>query len=156
GQQDGGEPFQGPGHAVSPRSAVDRGVSDSGRTIPFRAPEKPDEKTRRGSTALTGPFRMHQTPSTREHAMSAFWTHFLTNGTGEFTPAHPSPPDPPPSEGEALDAFSRVVIDVADRLRPAVVNLRGTGRGGGSGSGILFTPDGFLLTNHHVVRGQRR
>jgi S1-C subfamily serine protease len=57
-------------------------------------------------------------------------------------------------EEEALDAYSRVIVQVAEALRPAVVNLRsGNGRGEGSGSGVLFTPDGFLLTNHHVVRG---
>jgi len=58
-------------------------------------------------------------------------------------------------EAEALDAYSRVVVRVSESLRPAVVNLRG-GRNEGSGSGILFTPDGFLLTNHHVVRGMSR
>ena len=58
--------------------------------------------------------------------------------------------DSRPSDAEALDAFSRVVVDVSESLRPAVVNLR-VGRGGGSG--VLFAPDGFLLTNHHVVRG---
>ncbi|REK06801.1 MAG: PDZ domain-containing protein [Planctomycetota bacterium] len=58
-------------------------------------------------------------------------------------------------DAEALDAFSRVVSGVADALMPAVVNLRAArGRRGGSGSGVLFTPDGFLLTNHHVVQGQ--
>ena len=62
-------------------------------------------------------------------------------------------------EAEALDAYSRVVVRVAETLQPAVVNLRGgkDGRGGeGSGSGVLFTPDGFLLTNHHVIRGMSR
>jgi S1-C subfamily serine protease len=87
--------------------------------------------------------------------MSRFWQHFISNGPDSA--AMPPEPDPFPSESEALDAFSRVVIRVAEELRPAVVNLRGTrGRGEGGGSGILFTPDGFLLTNHHVVNGQRR
>jgi S1-C subfamily serine protease len=63
------------------------------------------------------------------------------------------PGDDPPPESEVLDAFSRAVVSVADRLRPAVVNL-GVPRGG-SGSGVLFAPDGFLITNHHVVRGSR-
>ena len=62
------------------------------------------------------------------------------------------------NEQEALDAYSRVIVTVAETLGPAVVNLRGVAseggrRPGGSGSGFLFTPDGFLLTNHHVVRG---
>jgi len=65
------------------------------------------------------------------------------------------------SEREALDAYSRVIVTVAETLGPAVVNLRAVaGEGGrrsvGSGSGFLFTPDGFLLTNHHVVRGASR
>ena len=46
-----------------------------------------------------------------------------------------------PSDDEALDAYSSVVVRVAERLRPAVVNLRsGRGRREGSGSGVLFTP----------------
>jgi S1-C subfamily serine protease len=66
-----------------------------------------------------------------------------------------------PTEREALDAYSRVIVEVAEALGPAVVNLRaeareGSRRPGGSGSGFLFTPDGFLLTNHHVVRGSSR
>jgi S1-C subfamily serine protease len=87
--------------------------------------------------------------------MSRFWQHFITDGGSSLS--GPSPIDPEREEAEALDAYSRVVVRVAEMLRPAVVNLRGQrGRHDGSGSGILFTPDGFLLTNHHVVRGQER
>jgi S1-C subfamily serine protease len=58
-------------------------------------------------------------------------------------------------DAEALDAFSSVVVSVADRVMPTVVNIRAPrGQRGGSGSGVLFTPDGFLLTNHHVVQDQ--
>jgi S1-C subfamily serine protease len=83
-----------------------------------------------------------------------FWQHFISNGFGSLP--EPQPSDPLPPEEEALDAFSRVVVQVADRIRPAVVNLRGRGGRQGSGSGVLFTPDGFLLTNHHVVGGGQR
>jgi len=91
--------------------------------------------------------------------MSRFWRHFITNGAegSEWNADAQPPAQPIPTESEALDAFSRVVVHVAEVLRPAVVNLRGErGRGGGSGSGILFTPDGFLLTNHHVVHNTRQ
>jgi len=86
--------------------------------------------------------------------MSRFWQHFISNGF-ESLP-EPQPLRPQPNDDEALDAFSRVVVQVAETIGPAVVNLRsGRGRGQGSGSGILFTPDGFLLTNHHVIQGSR-
>src|SRR5262249_52596734 len=87
--------------------------------------------------------------------MSKFWNHFVSNGGSDLS--GPPAPDPPREEAEALDAYSRVVVRVSEMLRPAVVNLRGErGRREASGSGILFTPDGFLLTNHHVIRGQER
>ena len=88
--------------------------------------------------------------------MSRFWQHFISNG-GRDVSETPEPRRQPPDDAEALDAFSHVVVNVAEQLSPAVVNLRaGRGRREGSGSGILFTPDGFLLTNHHVVADQDR
>jgi S1-C subfamily serine protease len=59
-------------------------------------------------------------------------------------------------ETEALDAYSQVVTTVAERLGPSVANLRVFGRrraSSGSGSGVVITPDGFLLTSAHVVAG---
>src|SRR6476619_862646 len=56
-----------------------------------------------------------------------------------------------------LDAYSRVVTDVARRLSPSVANLRvSRGRREGGGSGVVITPDGFVLTSAHVVEGSRR
>jgi S1-C subfamily serine protease len=67
------------------------------------------------------------------------------------------PPTPVPDEIAALDAYSQTVIRVAEQLSPAVVHLQaGEGRRRGSGSGVLITPDGFLLTNAHVVGGFQR
>ncbi|MBV9837909.1 MAG: trypsin-like peptidase domain-containing protein [Solirubrobacterales bacterium] len=65
-------------------------------------------------------------------------------------------------EHEALDAYSRVVVDVAERLAPSVANLRVMRRGrmgqlpAGAGSAVALTPDGFLLTSAHVVAGPGR
>ena len=80
---------------------------------------------------------------------------FIAEANQPEGPSRPEPVDPRAEENAALDAFSRVVVRVADALMPAVVNIRaGQGNRGGSGSGVLFTPDGFLLTNHHVVQDQ--
>src|ERR1051326_2857299 len=57
-------------------------------------------------------------------------------------------------ERQALDAYSQVVTSVADKVLPSVASLR-IGRGGrgfgGAGSGVVITPDGFLVTHAHVV-----
>ena len=60
-----------------------------------------------------------------------------------------------PTESEALDAYSRVVTTVAESVSPSVANLRLSRRGRtvGAGSGVVITPDGFLLTSAHVVEG---
>jgi S1-C subfamily serine protease len=75
--------------------------------------------------------------------------------------SRPSAPGALPSDAEALDAYSRVVTHVAQTLAPSVANLRvarRTRRGpaaAGGGSGVVITPDGFLLTSAHVVEGGR-
>jgi serine protease Do len=67
---------------------------------------------------------------------------------------------PDADEREALDAYSRTVVTVAERLAPSVANLRVTRRTrrgavpSGGGSAVVLTPDGFLLTSAHVVAGQ--
>lgn len=65
---------------------------------------------------------------------------------------------PTRQQEEVLDAYSRAVIGVVERMGPAVVSVgvrkRLSSRGGvmpGAGSGVLLASDGFILTNHHVV-----
>jgi S1-C subfamily serine protease len=78
-------------------------------------------------------------------------------------PALDETPDDRPLElveEEALDAYSTAVSTAAARLIPSVASLRvdrrSGGWGGGSGSAVAFTPDGFLVTNAHVVAGADR
>ena len=66
--------------------------------------------------------------------------------------------DTTPSESEALDAYSRVIAGVVDRVGPAVVSIGRVSKRGpaGAGSGVVFAPDGYVLTNAHVVAGADR
>jgi S1-C subfamily serine protease len=59
---------------------------------------------------------------------------------------------------ELLDAYSRAVVGAVDLVGPSVLHIQveSAGRPAGSGSGVLFTPDGYALTNSHVISGGTR
>ena len=76
----------------------------------------------------------------------------LTLIDGGAAPAQPAPDPRELPDAEALDAYSRAVMSVAERLGPSVANLRierrtRRGRAQGGGSGVVIAPDGYILTS---------
>ena len=65
----------------------------------------------------------------------------------------------PEAAATSLDPYSELVMHAFDQVGPAVVHvtcMREDGRPAGQGSGVIFTPDGYVLTNHHVVANAAR
>ena len=79
---------------------------------------------------------------------------------GDIEPGAPASASFGAAEDLALfDAYSRAVIGAVDTVGPAVLHLQISGLkdgAGGAGSGVVFTPDAYVLTNSHVVSGARK
>lgn len=90
-----------------------------------------------------------------------FFRTVANNGAqGESTGAGAAVAQNQPTDKELLDAYSRTVVDVVEKVSAAVVNVEiqrpvvnpfNPYEGKGMGSGFIFTPDGYIITNSHVV-----
>jgi len=94
------------------------------------------------------------------------WLQFINNEPNSTAYNSDAAASVDENEREAFDAYSRLVIVAVEKIGPAVVqveitrSVRSRGRQyedmQGGGSGVIFTPDGFLVTNSHVAAGAQR
>jgi S1-C subfamily serine protease len=84
--------------------------------------------------------------------------HFIDDPATNPQPAAPRAQTASPADADLLDAYSRAVISVVQKISPTVVTVSGPRADprGGMGSGFLITPDGYALTNSHVVHGRQK
>jgi len=90
--------------------------------------------------------------------MFDFHPSLVSSDEDAATEVPASPAETTPDERPLFDAYSQAVVDVVDRVGPAVVRVetppdRGKRQRGGTGSGVVISRDGLVLTNSHVVQG---
>jgi len=99
---------------------------------------------------------------TKKKSAKVSWLSGAAAQEAEPAPENRQAEAPSAADAELLDAYSRAVTAVVDRVGPAVVSIHvGEGRRApefepaGAGSGVVITPDGYILTNSHVVANAR-
>ena len=78
----------------------------------------------------------------------------FVSGTHDKSDQSREPAGSSSADADLLDAYSQAVVRVVENVSPAVVSV--TGEGPGSGSGFVISPDGYAITNSHVVGGRHR